>query len=721
MNLSPLPTQKFFDNNGAPLVRGLLFTYAAGTSTKIATYKDSSGGPTNTNPIELDYRGEANIWLDQALTYKYVLAPPGDTDPPTRPIQAVDNISAAVTLASLTQQIVGQILYPRSAEEGTAGVTPSAFQWANRPLIYLARYGGVMDNSTSDYAAWVKALTVAGIIGGVVVVDGPSAIASASLGTTGLSLPSNVGIWFTNRVAGITITGSSLCNLFVGLNKSGFKIDGGFITGNSQGTGLTDGQCVRFLQDTSAVAIGGDVEISNCRISNFKGDYWCYFLNTSATFVMSDIRVHHNHFVSVSGNSRVPGSIGAGAYCVVFQGASANTVGLVTDYHVHHNVADCDFIKGFGVNWQSTLRGQWDHNIVNRAGQTGAADDCAGYAFFAYDNSGGTGALPDYITFDNNICNTPRSCGLYVASGGHIFANAFTVVGQSDQVDTLLPKAAVAINGATLAVVTNTTAIDCYGGDTLYPFTAIDELISRGCTVRSNVNNAFGVRVRNAALAGKAKSITVTGANISTTGTSTRGIWAQGTSALGLGKIAIIDNPYVSGTFSCIEVSSISGTLDLQYLKIAGNTVVGNSSASGVAVQNLTDSETRFHLGANTYTGSWATGAILCNLDATTGITIDEQEFEDGGGLTTGFCISTTGTQGSFKRPVFNGVTAARRFRTTGSEELGVDVPTWTPASTNGVNIENMNPADTTDPGGAAAIIVGYNYTTAWRAQYSRY
>jgi hypothetical protein len=80
MNLSPLPIQKFFDNNGKPLVGGLLFTYVVGTSTKLATYKDQAG-TVNTNPIVLDYRGEANVWLDPSLVYKFVLAPVGDTDP----------------------------------------------------------------------------------------------------------------------------------------------------------------------------------------------------------------------------------------------------------------------------------------------------------------------------------------------------------------------------------------------------------------------------------------------------------------------------------------------------------------------------------------------------------------------------------------------------------------------------------------------------------------
>lgn len=121
MNLSPLPIQKFFDNNGRPLAGGLLFTYAAGTATKIASYKDKAG-TLNTNPVVLDYRGEANVWLDPSLTYKFVLSPVGDTDPPTKPIWTVDNIQADV---SLTQLAIGGTLVPTSSiTVVTDGQTP---------------------------------------------------------------------------------------------------------------------------------------------------------------------------------------------------------------------------------------------------------------------------------------------------------------------------------------------------------------------------------------------------------------------------------------------------------------------------------------------------------------------------------------------------------------------------------------------------------------------
>lgn len=99
-DLSPTPKFKAFDNNGKPLNGGLLFTYEAGTSTKLATYVDSSGVTPNANPVVLDYRGECNLWIPPNIAYKYVLAPFGDTDPPTNPIWSVDDIvnSQLITL-----------------------------------------------------------------------------------------------------------------------------------------------------------------------------------------------------------------------------------------------------------------------------------------------------------------------------------------------------------------------------------------------------------------------------------------------------------------------------------------------------------------------------------------------------------------------------------------------------------------------------------------------
>ena len=122
-NLSAVPKLQFFDNNGNPLVGGKLYTYAAGTTTPLATYTDASAGTPNTNPIILDSRGEANVWLS-ATTYKFVL-----TDSTDATIWTVDNISNSLSLS--------QIL----AASGSAASPPYTFASDTDTGMYLAAVG----------------------------------------------------------------------------------------------------------------------------------------------------------------------------------------------------------------------------------------------------------------------------------------------------------------------------------------------------------------------------------------------------------------------------------------------------------------------------------------------------------------------------------------------------------------------------------------------------
>lgn len=65
-----------FTPNGLPMASGNLYSYAAGTSTPLATYTTSSGSVANSNPILLgaDGRPPQEIWLVSGSAYKFVLA-----------------------------------------------------------------------------------------------------------------------------------------------------------------------------------------------------------------------------------------------------------------------------------------------------------------------------------------------------------------------------------------------------------------------------------------------------------------------------------------------------------------------------------------------------------------------------------------------------------------------------------------------------------------------
>ena len=92
--VTPTAKAQFIDAAGIPLAGGFLYTYAAGSTTPQATYTDSTSATANSNPIVLDSRGEANIWLSSS-TYKFKLTDANGTE-----IWTVDNIAAPSTALS---------------------------------------------------------------------------------------------------------------------------------------------------------------------------------------------------------------------------------------------------------------------------------------------------------------------------------------------------------------------------------------------------------------------------------------------------------------------------------------------------------------------------------------------------------------------------------------------------------------------------------------------
>lgn len=91
-------------HNGVPAEGYLLYTFASGTSTPLATYQDANLLSANTNPIVLDDQGQANIWT-LANTYKLVFCVPADPPPvvPTGIVWTQDGVPAT----NLSQSIVG--------------------------------------------------------------------------------------------------------------------------------------------------------------------------------------------------------------------------------------------------------------------------------------------------------------------------------------------------------------------------------------------------------------------------------------------------------------------------------------------------------------------------------------------------------------------------------------------------------------------------------------
>lgn len=86
---SPFVVPQYFDNSGHPCAGCKLASFAAGTSTPLATFSDPSGVFPNSQPVILDSAGRARIYLTGA-SYKLVLSTAAGTQ-----IWSVDQVASS--------------------------------------------------------------------------------------------------------------------------------------------------------------------------------------------------------------------------------------------------------------------------------------------------------------------------------------------------------------------------------------------------------------------------------------------------------------------------------------------------------------------------------------------------------------------------------------------------------------------------------------------------
>jgi len=118
--LSPSPKFVGLSDAGVPLSAGLLYSYAAGTSTPATTYSDSALLVPNANPIVLDSAGRATVYLS-ATSYKFVLKNSAGTT-----IYSQDNVAAVNAGSSGLGEVFdfgGQSNSPITATSYAAGAT----------------------------------------------------------------------------------------------------------------------------------------------------------------------------------------------------------------------------------------------------------------------------------------------------------------------------------------------------------------------------------------------------------------------------------------------------------------------------------------------------------------------------------------------------------------------------------------------------------------------
>lgn len=100
---------QFFADDGSFLNAGKVYFYVAGTTTAQDTYTDQGGGTPNANPVILNSRGEASIWLDESLSYKVVVKTSADVT-----IWTEDNvrINAAKSVRTVANKAAAVLITP---------------------------------------------------------------------------------------------------------------------------------------------------------------------------------------------------------------------------------------------------------------------------------------------------------------------------------------------------------------------------------------------------------------------------------------------------------------------------------------------------------------------------------------------------------------------------------------------------------------------------------
>lgn len=147
--LATPPYLAFYDLNGAPLAGGLVYTYAAGTTTPKATYTDQGALTPMSNPIVLDSAGRATWWLIGA--YKYIVK-----DALGNTIATTDNVTSFSTLAA-----AGSSFFESFSGDGTTtGFTLSSDEGTDsKGLMIFVDSGQISDIANGNFATdsiWTK-------------------------------------------------------------------------------------------------------------------------------------------------------------------------------------------------------------------------------------------------------------------------------------------------------------------------------------------------------------------------------------------------------------------------------------------------------------------------------------------------------------------------------------------------------------------------------------
>jgi hypothetical protein len=285
------PRVTFVNGAGAPCAGCTLDTYAAGTTTRLATYTDATGTSQNTNPIVLDAAGGANIWLG-ANSYKLILK-----DASGATIWSVDRINSGSLLPCAT---ASAIQTANSAVNGlncdpsiTINTVTHTINIGNLPANHVTI--GALGTPTSWTLDTTSPATALASLGGGNIANGTAgqilyypATGNHIQGSS--TIPDGISV-ITRPPS--SFDGYPASTLYVakpgGINPDSVQIASGVVMTDNQGTGpkvqhstgpTTPGNCAKFDASGNTVDAGAACAAATPRTCNANG---CYRIESDGT------------------------------------------------------------------------------------------------------------------------------------------------------------------------------------------------------------------------------------------------------------------------------------------------------------------------------------------------------------------------------------------------------------------------------------------------------
>ena len=406
---------QFFTNSGVPLAGGLLYTYAAGTTTPATTYTSSTGATANSNPIVLDSAGRppSSIWLTTGNSYKFVLQTSLAVT-----IGTWDNIPGANDFTALTAQLANQssaslgdalIGFKQADKNGLiSGAVGRTVHQKLQDLVSVKDFGATGNGTTDDTTAIQAAIYYAQTNGGCVYLPAGIYIISSSLNVQinsgGLPLlrPSICGdgagattILQTANASGIVVTGY-VSNPADYMDLEDFTLQSNAVGGYGNGISFSDSAFVNIdnvevlgwengVYGIDALSMTFTRLVSRFNINGFR-----FESSGSGTGYTSEPNAITMLGCTIGNNTNYGGwVVGAGTFTFVggsieSNGESTTTLSTKWGLRITNSGGNFDQQSANGFNLQGVYfegnGGQanlWVEQTVSRPGVTGAVVGCS--------------------------------------------------------------------------------------------------------------------------------------------------------------------------------------------------------------------------------------------------------------------------------------------------------------------------------------------------------